>query len=115
MDEIVDALVDAECALTGMERQVFDSLDDAQQDELRIVEETVAFPYAVLMYPLEVQLGVRLSLNEHLIALAEDLDDGRTLRMLLGQATILPATQDDFAAVVAFMEATGYDLAVLGD
>ncbi len=115
MDEIVDALVNAECAMTGMERQVYDSLDDEQQDQLSIVEESVAFPYGVLMYPLEVQLGVRLSLNEHLSALAEDLEDGRTLRMLLGQATVLPAVRDDFAAVEAFMEATGYDLAVLGD
>lgn len=112
---LVSAVANGDCAMTGLSQTAFDALDADLRENLRVVETTVDFPHGVLMYPLEIGVGVRLSLNEQLAALAEDPADGRTLQMLLGQDALIPVQPEDFAPLSAFLETTGLDLAQLGN
>lgn len=102
-----------DCAAAGLPREAYDAL--APVEGARVIFETVAMPYGILMTPLEVGLGVRLSLVEHLPALAADAQDGRALYLLLGQAALLPVEPGDLADLDAFMQSTGLDFAQLGD
>lgn len=111
-EALVDAVESGDCAMSGLAQDQYEML---ASDDLVVVDETAAFPYGILMYPLEVGLGVRLSITENLIAIAEDPEDGRTLRLLLGQNALLPAEPNDFEALDAYLTATGYDFAQLGN
>jgi ABC-type phosphate/phosphonate transport system substrate-binding protein len=107
------AVATGNCDAAGLSRDVFDTLEPL--NDVRVIAETLPLPYGILMYPLEVGLGVRLSLNEHLPALAEHPADGRALRLLLGQDALVPVLREDFTELDAFMAQTGLDFAKLGD
>lgn len=111
-DELVAAVESGACAMSGLPQDAYTALAD---DSLVIVNESTVFPYSILMYPLEVGLGVRLSIVENLITIADDPEDSRPLRLLLGQNAILPALPDDFEGLNAYLAATGYDFAQLGN
>jgi acyl carrier protein len=109
---LVDAVVNDECAGGMLSADQLAVLDNGT--DVTIVERTVAFPYGVLLYPLEVELGIQLRLNEILPPMALDPEAGRPLSLLLGQTALLPITDDDLADLSAFITATGYDLSQLG-
>ncbi|MDX2076065.1 MAG: PT domain-containing protein [bacterium] len=109
---LVDAVVNDECAGGMLSADQLALLDNGA--DVTIVERTVAFPYGVLLYPLEVELGIQLRLNEILPPMALDPQAGRPLRLLLGQTALLPITADDLDDLNAFITATGYDLSQLG-
>ncbi|GAB4508850.1 MAG: hypothetical protein OHK0046_02520 [Anaerolineae bacterium] len=112
-DALVAAVAEGECEVAALPEGAFSSAPRA--DGVSTVTTTTPFPFGVLVYPLEVQLGVRLSLNENLIAIAADPAAGRPLRLLLGADALLPAAPDDFAEMTGFIAASGYDLAQLGN
>lgn len=106
---LVAAVRGGDCALTGLPQSVFDSLDP---DGLAVIETTLAFPYGILMMPVEIQLGVRLALADNLAALAQTEDSSRDLHLLLGQNAFLPVELGDFSDLEAFF--AGYDFVELG-
>lgn len=110
---LIQAVRTGECAATGLSQSVFDALDSS--DGLSVAATTIEFPFGVFMYPLEVGLGVRLALNEHLALMAQDPTESRPLRLLLGQDAIFPVEEGDFAVLAAFMQVSGYDFAQLGE
>ena len=89
--------------------------DEELAAAVAVAETSIEFPFAVLLYPLEVQLGVRLDLNAVLIDIAEGEETGDLLRSLLGQDALARTTPEDFEALIAFMDETGLDLAQLGN
>ena len=99
--------------MTGVSQAAFGALEDV--DDLRIVDTTPEIPFAIMMYPLEVELGVRLSLSEAISGLIEDREQGGGLRLLLAIDAVAPFDAEALAPFTAFMETTGYDFALLGN
>ena len=110
---LLRAVASGDCAAAGFAREVYDTL--TVPEGVTVIAETVDMPYGVLMVPLEVGLGVRLALAEHLPALAVDAQDGRALHLLLGQTALVPVESDDLEELDAFMQSTGLNFAQLGD
>ena len=110
---LVQAVANGDCAAIGLPLSSWEMFGEIPG--IAVAETTIEFPYGLLTYPLEVGLGVRLTLGEHLPALAADSTENRPLRLLLGQAAILPVAKEELAPLAAFMEVTGYDFAQMGD
>jgi len=109
IETLVRAVADGDCAVTGLSEDDYSRFADLEG--IRRLSTSIAFPYGVFFYPLEVGLGVRLTLTETLQALA----DSRPLRLLLGQDSIVPVVPDDFAELDQFMASAGLDFAQLGN
>ena len=62
-----------------------------------------------------IEVGVRLSLNEHLVALAQDATDGWYLRLLLGYDSVAEVEPSVVEDVQRFVDDLGYDFAQLGN
>ena len=92
-----------------------EALGDEVREDIDFGLTTVPFPFAVLMYPLEIQLGVRIALNDALVEIANESATAETLKLLLGQDSLVRVGPDDFAELTAFMENTGLDFAQLGN
>ena len=85
-----------------------------EADSVKVIETTIPFPYAVLMLPVEMPLGQRQALVDTLTAIAGDSTEAVTLRSLLAQDELQPATVDDFDDLMDFFTSTGLDFAQLG-
>jgi ABC-type phosphate/phosphonate transport system substrate-binding protein len=114
---LIKAVASGDCNAGGIPANALnefaDQLGDAK-DKTAVVANSIDFPYPVLVMPLEVPLGTRLSLTKTLTDLAEDKDNARQLRALLGQETLRPVTAEDFKDLATFMQSTGLDFAQLG-
>ncbi len=115
VDLLVSAVAEGRCDAAGLTRNMFDALAPELAEGVRVAANSERIPYAILMYPLEVQLGVRLSLNEVFVELASDADEGMALRWLLGQQAVIPILEGDLAAFAAYMQVTGLDFEQLGN
>jgi ABC-type phosphate/phosphonate transport system substrate-binding protein len=113
-DELLNAVADGDCDATGIPEGTLDDANDIR-DEIDVVETTVEFPYGVLMYPVEVPLGIRLTLTDALVSLAQDADDSETMQTLLGQDSLERVTANEFVELQNFMSSTGLNFAQLGD
>lgn len=111
--DLLAAVADGDCDATGIPEGALDEADNARTD-IDIVETTVEFPYAILMYPIEVPLGTRLTLADTLFAISQDSDSAETMRTLLGQDALVRVNADDFVEFRNFMDSTGLDFAQLG-
>jgi ABC-type phosphate/phosphonate transport system substrate-binding protein len=116
---LVKAVADGDCAAAGISEDAFtryeDELTEVVREGIRISVTSIAFPYDILMYPIEVQLGVRLSLNDALVEIAEDAETSEILRTLLGQDELAEVEPNDLAALTEFMNSTGFDFAQMGN
>lgn len=109
IETLVQAVADGDCAVTGVSEDDYARFVDF--DGIRRLSTSITFPYGVFFYPLEVGLGVRLTLNDTLQVLA----DSRPLHLLLGQDNIITVVPDDFAELDQFMASAGLDFAQLGN
>ena len=116
---LVKAVASGDCAAAGISEDAFtryeDELTETVREGVRISVTSIPFPYDILMYPIEVQLGVRLSLNDALVEIAENAETSETMRSLLGQDELVSIEPGDLAALTEFMTSTGYDFAQMGN
>lgn len=113
---LVSAVAEGRCDAAGLTQDMYDALESSLVDDLRVAAVSAEIPYAILMYPLPVQLGVRLSLNELFIELAVEEDGaGQSLRWLLGQAAVMPVDESMLAEFESFLQATGLNFEQLGN
>lgn len=110
--DIFDAVANNECAGAMLSQDDLNVLGGTTGVD--VVQRTVQFPYGVIFYPLEVELGIKLRLNEVLPEIASEWEGGQAMRLLLGQVTLLPATADDLRDLQTFIATTDYDLSQLG-
>jgi len=110
---LVQAVADGDCDASGISQSTYNALEDTSG--ISIIETTIDFPYGIFMYPLEVELGVRLSLTKDMIEFADDLQVSRPLRLLLGQDAIVEVLPGDLDELDAFMIDTGFDFAQMGN
>ncbi len=114
--DMLRAIAQGDCAGAMFSRDQLTALEDLPEfEEVRVSRTTPVLPYGVLTYPFEVEIGVRLSLNEQLIELAQDPVAGRHLRLLLGFDVLAIAEDDDFAELIGYINNTGYDFAQMGN
>lgn len=110
---LVEAVADGDCAAAGLSQSALNALGDIPG--ITVVASTVELPHAILVYPVEIGLGVRLKLADELPALAEDPLQNRPLRLLLGQEEIVAVEPGDLDFLDEFLATTGYDFTQLGD
>lgn len=115
-DELIEAVADGDCTATGISQAVYDNfmISDADLvEDVRITSSSVAFPYPILVYPVDLDLGVRLTLDEVLVELGAETESALT--WLLGHDGIVTFDAGHFTEFSAFMTSTGFDFAQLGD
>jgi ABC-type phosphate/phosphonate transport system substrate-binding protein len=114
LPELLQAVADGDCDATAIPEGALDEESDEVRDEIDVVETTVPFPHAILMYPIEVSLGTRLTLTDALVAMAQDDDNADLMRTFLGQDALERADADDYIEFRNFMNSTGLNFAQLG-
>jgi len=118
LPELVTAMAEGDCAGMGLSQDAYDALQISLPDALEsaaIVVTSASFPYGVLMYPVEIQLGVQLTLNEQIPLIAAESEAGDPLQRLLGADSIIPVEANSLMELETFLAATGLDFAQLGD
>lgn len=115
VESLVEAVATGECVMTGVSAKAFALLDADLQAQVTVVETSAVMPYDVLVYPLDVQLGVRLAINDVLVEFAENPATAELLFPLLGQTAIEPVVFGEFSATVDYIANSGYDFSELGD
>ncbi|MFN8375836.1 MAG: PhnD/SsuA/transferrin family substrate-binding protein [Anaerolineae bacterium] len=112
---LLQAVADGDCDMTSVPSGTLDDRDYAELlDNLRVLETSVAFPYNILMIPLEVPLDIRLQLIAALETIADDTALAGSLRALIDQEALLPMESDTLDDFHTFIDSTGLDFAQLG-
>ncbi|MDZ4764432.1 MAG: PhnD/SsuA/transferrin family substrate-binding protein [Chloroflexota bacterium] len=102
------------CAAAGVSSTDFADFADADQEaDIAFIGQPVVVPYAILMLPSEMPLGVRSALVDGLQAIAIDPDRADTLEILLNQTRLIPADASDFTTFLSFVRSTGLNLGQL--
>lgn len=117
-EDLVSAVADGECFGAGLSGVVYGDIaddDEELEEQISVAYGSPPIPYAVLMYPVEIQLGIRVALNEGLAELVEDDDANELLQAFLGQDTLQLVDRDDFAEYEAFLQDVGLDFSILGN
>jgi ABC-type phosphate/phosphonate transport system substrate-binding protein len=119
METLVAAVAEGTCDATGVPANVFEQyaeeLAEIDQESIRVVQESSPLPYGLLMYPVELPLGERITLTDSLIEFSTDAQVGPALRTILGQDAIVPVEEGDLDAFIEFLEGTGLDFSLLGN
>ncbi|MCU0481051.1 MAG: PT domain-containing protein [Anaerolineae bacterium] len=110
--DLVNAVASDECAGGMLSVTQFEALGTGLGVD--VVQRTISFPYGIVLYPLEVELGIQLRLNEILPPMAQDPQAGYALRLLIGQNALIPITPDDLTELSQLIANSGYDLSQLG-
>jgi ABC-type phosphate/phosphonate transport system substrate-binding protein len=114
--DLLDAVVSRDCDAAGMTESEFQDIADADaRDAVDVIEESVEIPYAVLMYPPETPLGVRVALDDALIAAAGNDEISDALEDLLGQSDLVRIEADDLSDLREFVANSGLNLSQLND
>jgi ABC-type phosphate/phosphonate transport system substrate-binding protein len=115
---LVKAVAAGDCDAAGLPTSALDDYADQigdAKDKVTVISTTTVFPFAILMLPIEVPLGARLTLTDALVKIAGDNAGAVTMRALLGQSALKTAATDDFVDLTNFMKSTGLDFAQLGN
>lgn len=108
VEAMLENLSDENCAFAGVQAGT------PLPEGVTVSQTTPEVPFGVLVYGLDVQLGVRLSLNEKLVEMAEDEDIAEVMRPFLMQDAIMPVEENTFGSWLSFLNSTGLDLSQLG-
>jgi len=117
-DELIEAVASGECTGAGLSGVVYGEMaddDETLSEQISVAYGSPPIPFAVLMYPVEIQLGIRVALNEGLQALVDDESANELLKPFLGQDTLELVDRDDFEEYEAFLDEVGLDFSILGD
>ena len=115
---LVKAVAEGECTGAGLSTVVYNDIiedNDELAESINLAFESPPIPHAVLMYPVEMQLGIRVSLTEGVEQLADDDSDSELLSLFLGQDDLQRFIIDEFAEYNAFLEEVGLDFSILGN
>lgn len=117
-EAMVEAVVSGECAGAGLSGTVYGGIVEGHEDmsdNISVAFASPPIPYAVLMYPVEMQLVIRVSLTEGLARLVDDENDREFLRPFLGQDDLQSVELADFTEYDAFLDEVGLDFSILGN
>lgn len=109
---VVEAVNAGDCEAAGL--SVTDYEDFAVGDDgenIITVGQPVTIPYAILTYPPELPLGVRWTLTDSLLEIADDPQRQNALETLLDMDGLERVEASDFNALLNFVRSTGVQLA----
>lgn len=113
--ELLEAIAAGDCDVGALPETEFEDLANADiRDAVSVLDESVSIPYAIMMYPPETPLGVRIAVEDAMLAIAGG-SGAAALEDLLGQDELVRVDADDLSDVRAFFESAGLDLAQLND
>lgn len=118
MEALLTAVGNGECAASGLSETEWNRLlaeNEALTSNIRPLDLTPPFPYAVLVYPLEVELSVRLAVTNGLIDIAENPATADVLRPFLAQDGLARVEEGQFAELDAYLAGLGVNFAQLGE
>lgn len=116
--ELVGAVAEGDCDAAGIPANALEEFADEIEDvaeNVVVLDTSIEFPLAILVVPLQVPLGTRLSLNDSLEAIAENSSTAVRMRPLLGQNALFAVTTTDFITITDFIGSTGLDFSQLGN
>jgi hypothetical protein len=107
--ELLQAVGSGDCTMTGVSQTVVDA---GLPDDVQVAQTTVPFPFAVLMYPPQVDSSTEQTLSDGLVAISTESPD--VLTPLLGSGTVVKTTPEEFTSLDTFLASTGLNFAELG-
>jgi ABC-type phosphate/phosphonate transport system substrate-binding protein len=116
--DLVTAVAEGDCDAAGLSASSLENLSESDAElvaQITQLPATVAIPYGVLVAPIEVPLGTRLTLQRTFIDLAEDRSVAIRMRALLGQSGLVEPEPRVFDDLNAFAAQTGLDFIQLGN
>jgi ABC-type phosphate/phosphonate transport system substrate-binding protein len=111
--ELLEAVVANECDAVAVLESDLEDMDSETREALSVIDETVSLPYGVLMYPPDTPLGLRLALDDALIAIAGNPAQAGDLEDLLGQSDLERVDSGDLSSVRSFARESGLDFAAI--
>lgn len=111
---LLEAVAAGDCDVAGVPQSAMNDARRAVRDRLVTLGESPAMPFSILMYPVEMPLGLRTALDEAMTALSADPEAADALDDLLRLERLAPVEASDLAPVRAFVADAGLDLAALG-
>ncbi len=111
---LLDAVVSGKCEAAGVPKTAVDEADSDTRDALDVLASSAELPYAVMLVPEDVPLGVRVSLVDAFDSLTSNTTSARALKDLTGQDALKRVTDDDFSDLRDFVSSARVDLAKLG-
>jgi ABC-type phosphate/phosphonate transport system substrate-binding protein len=112
---VVEAVNEGDCDAAGLSATDYEDFADGDAGEnLVTVGQPVTIPYAILTYPPELPLGVRWTLTDGLLAIADDPERQDALDTLLNLDGLARVDEGDFNAIINFVRSTGVQLAAGG-
>lgn len=118
IEALVSAIGAGDCDGGGLSEATYNRLleeNPSLADDVRLVQTTPPVPYGILMYPLEIELGIRLSLTEGLLNMAETEEGAALLRPFLGQSGLVSAPNEQLRNFDAFLQEVPLDFANIGN
>ncbi len=111
---LLDAVASGKCEAAGVPKAALDAAESDTRDAINVLASSTELPYAVLLIPEDVPLGVRLSLVDAFDSLTANPSTARALKDLIGQDALKRVTDDDFSDLRDFVSSAKVDLAKLG-
>ncbi|MDX2140120.1 MAG: PhnD/SsuA/transferrin family substrate-binding protein [Chloroflexota bacterium] len=114
MDALMSAVADGDCDSAGVPASALAAAEGDVRENIALLDETLEVAYNALLYPQQVPLGARETLNTAFEALAADDEQTDNLSAVLGADGIRSAERTDFASLRAVLARAGIDLARMG-
>jgi ABC-type phosphate/phosphonate transport system substrate-binding protein len=114
MDALLSAVAEGDCDAAGVPASVLAAADDDVRENIAVLDEELEIAHNVLLYPQQVPLGARETLNTAFEALAANDEQTDNLRVVLGADGIRSTERDDFASLRGILARAGIDLARMG-
>jgi ABC-type phosphate/phosphonate transport system substrate-binding protein len=112
---VVEAVNEGDCDAAGLSATDFEDFADGDAGEnINTIGQPVTIPYAILTYPPELPLGVRWTLTDSLLAIADDPEQQDALETLLDMDGLERVEESDFNPLINFVRSTGVQLAAGG-
>lgn len=112
---VVEAVNAGDCDAAGLSVTDYEDFADGDAGEnINTVGQPVTIPYAILTYPPELPLGVRWTLTDSLLAIADDPERRGALDTLLDMDGLERVEESDFNPLINFVRSTGVQFAAGG-
>jgi ABC-type phosphate/phosphonate transport system substrate-binding protein len=111
---LLEAVASGKCEAAGVPKAAVDDADADTRDAVNVVASSAELPYAVMLMPDDLALGVRDSLLDAFDSVTSDTTTARALKDLIGQDALKRVTDDDFSDVRDFVASAKVDLTKLG-
>jgi ABC-type phosphate/phosphonate transport system substrate-binding protein len=102
------------CQAAGVSSATLAALDEDVRERLTLVQPTLSVPYGLLTYPEQVSLHVRTLLDNALLGLSADDEQGALITTVLGADALRPFSNADLESLRSALTTAGLDPGQIG-